>query len=138
MPWPQECGATPPCPAPCCCLQAVRDKLCAWVRDTYNHITSVTELSVELQQLRHALACVARQCSLQLADGMPQVGTHCRGQAFGDGALPLPGGSLVHVAGCASSLAWVGGCAPSKINVALHASRGWRSSEVGTGGHAQP
>ncbi len=67
----------------------MRDKLGAWVRDTYNHITSVVELSVELQQLRHCLACVARQCSLQLADALPQVGVpHLFGAWLGSSCAP--------------------------------------------------
>ena len=54
--------------------QVVRERLVEWVRETYRHITSATELSTELQQLRHCLATVARACSLQLAEAAPQVG----------------------------------------------------------------
>lgn len=54
-----------------------------WVKDAYRHITSVAELSPELQQLRHCLACVARHCSLQLAEAAQQVGPQGRGWGWG-------------------------------------------------------
>lgn len=50
----------------------LRGKLVQYVAETARHINMNPELSPELQQLRHCLAVVARHCSLQLADALPQ------------------------------------------------------------------
>ncbi|KAL6769541.1 hypothetical protein ACKKBG_A31400 [Auxenochlorella protothecoides x Auxenochlorella symbiontica] len=52
--------------------QMLRGKLVQFVAETARHINTLPELSPELQQLRHCLCTVARQCAMQLADALPQ------------------------------------------------------------------
>lgn len=53
-------------------MQMLRGKLVQFVAETARHINTLPELSPELQQLRHCLCTVARQCAMQLADALPQ------------------------------------------------------------------
>ena len=52
--------------------QMLRGKLVQFVAETARYINMTPELSPELQQLRHCLSTVARQCAVQLADALPQ------------------------------------------------------------------
>jgi hypothetical protein len=84
--------------------QVVRDKLHHFVIETARHVSSSGETTADLLQLRYCMCVVARQCSQQLAEALPQAFTaDLRGKLFDmfsfyceegqqPGVMPLPTG----------------------------------------------